>query len=115
MPLILCNLEHIGVSIVKIHWSCSFDDFFAIEKHELSRHTAFIIDNLFAALGWATSSEKNFEFASLARALGVVIDLADTHLLKLKVSNSEDRGKEISGLIDCMLSKGHFHKSEMES
>ena len=105
----------IGVSLFKIHWSCYFDDFFAIEKKELARHTSFIIDSLFSALGWSTSVEKNSDFSSLARALGVVINLADTHLLRVSVSNSEHRGKDISDMIDGMLAKNFFRKSEMES
>lgn len=86
-----------------------------MESQELSRHTSFIIDNLFSALGWATSSEKNSKFSSLARALGVVFDLADTRLLKVTVSNSEHRGKEIGDTIDSFLDKGRFRKAEMES
>ncbi len=105
----------IGVSLFKIHWSCYFDDFFAIEKKELARHTSFIIDSLFSALGWSTSAEKNSDFSSLARALGVVINLSDTHLLRVSVSNSELRGKDISDMIDGMLAKKCFRKSEMES
>ena len=105
----------IGVSLFKIHWSCYFDDFFAAEKKELARHTSFIIDSLFSALGWSTSTEKNSDFSSLARALGVVINLSDTHLLKVSVSNSEHRGKDISDMIDGMLAKKYFRKSEMES
>ena len=105
----------IGVSLFKIHWSCYFDDFFAIEKKELARHTSFIIDSLFSALGWSTSTEKNSDFSSLARALGVVINLADTHLLRVSVSNSEHRGKDISDMIDGMLAKNFYRKSEMES
>ena len=104
---------NIGVSIFKLHWSCYFDDFFAIEKCELSWHTSFIIDNLFSDLCWCTSAEKNSDFSSLARALGVVTNLADTHLLKVTVSNSEHRGREIGDLIDGMLAKGRFRKSEM--
>lgn len=86
-----------------------------MEKPELSKHTSFIIDNIFAGLGWSTSSEKDSEFSSLARALGVVIDLADTRLLKVTVANSEHRGKEIGLLIDDLLTKNKFRKSEMES
>ena len=102
-------------ALFKIHWSCYFDDFFAIEKKELARHTSFIIDSLFSALGWSTSTEKNSDFSSLARALGVVINLSDTHLLKVSVSNSEHRGKDISDMIEGMLTKKYFRKSEMES
>ena len=105
----------IGVSLFRIHWSCYFDDFFAVEKKELARHTSFIIDSLFSALGWSTSTEKNSDFSSLARALGVVINLSDTHLLRVSVSNSEHRGKDISDMIDGMLAKKYFRKSEMES
>ena len=105
----------IGVSLFKIHWSCYFDDFFAIEKKELARHTSFIIDSLFSALGWSTSTEKNSDFSSLARALGVVINLSDTHLLRVSVSNSEHRGKDIGDMIDGMLAKKYFRKSDMES
>ncbi len=44
----------------------------------------------------------------------MVINLADTHLLKVTVSNSEHRGKDISDMIDSMLAKNFFRKSEME-
>ena len=58
---------------------------------------------------------KRTLISRVARALGVVINLADTHLLRVSVSNSEHRGKDISDMIDGMLAKNFYRKSEMES
>ncbi len=114
-----CRTSHalwvVGVKLFKLHWSCHFDDFFVIEKPSLSRHSTFIVDNLFALLGWSTSNEKNSSFASFARALGVTFDLADTRRLSVKVANTQHRGNEIVEQINHILDKDDFKRSDLET
>lgn len=114
-----CRTSHaiwaIGTSLFKLHWSCYFDDYFVVEKSSLKRHTSFIVDNLFSLLGWETSSEKNAEFNSLARALGVVFDFGETHLASMVVRNSEQRCLEIAGLIDAIITNKRWTKAELET
>ena len=114
-----CRTSHaiwmIGVRLFKIRWSCYFDDFFIVENPSLAKHSAFIVDNLFSILGWATSNEKNSKFDSFARALGVTIDLADTVHLSVKVANTRLRGAEIADQINGILERTDVKKTELET
>ena len=92
-----------GVKLFKLHWSCYFDDFFIVEKPSLAKHSAFMVDNLFALLGWATSNEKKSSFDSLARALRVTFDLADTRYLSVRVANTHHRSRACSRLLHMYL------------
>ena len=69
---------------------------------------------LFSLLGWETCSEKGGAFDAIARALGVVFDLADTKLLKIRVLNSPHRCKEIGEHINKILDSGKSSRSELE-
>lgn len=113
-----CRTSHaiwfVGVALMFLHWSVYFDDFMVVEDLSLSKHTNFIVDGLFSLLGWETSSEKGGAFDSIARALGVVFDLADTKLLTVKVLNSSHRCKEIGEHIDKILKCGRSSRSELE-
>ena len=57
-------------------------------------------------LNWKTSDEKEGGFNSLARILGVQIDLADAHLGVAVVSNVESRVRELVAFIDDILGRG---------
>ncbi len=105
----------LGVKLFKVHWSCYFDDFFVLEKPTLARHTPFTLGNLFALLGWSTSSEKNSSFDAIARALGAAFDFADTRSLSVRVSTTPHRSSEIAGPIKCILPKKEFRKSDLET
>lgn len=113
-----CRTSHaiwfVGVVLMSLHWSVYFDDFMVVEDSCLARHTNFIVDGLFALLGWETSSEKGGDFDAIARALGVVFDLADTKHLKIRVLNSLHRCKEIGEHINRILGSGRSSKSELE-
>ena len=64
-------------------------------------------------LNWQTSDEKEGGFNSLARILGVQMDLADAHLGVAVVSNVESRVRELVVSIDDILGRGTLTSAEM--
>lgn len=67
----------------------------------------------FKLLDWATSEEKDAGFLSVARVLGVCIDLTDSRSGIVSTYNSEARRLELISLIDGLLERGHFGKGEL--
>ena len=113
-----CRTSHaiwyIGTSILLLHWSVYFDDFVIVEDARSAKHCECIVNGLFSLLGWETSEEKGGTFESSAKALGVIFDLADSRLLKVRVCNSPNRCREIGDLIDKILKSDTTDKSELE-
>ena len=109
-----CRCSHalwfIGVVLFGIHWTCYFDDFLIIEEKEICRHTSMVAECFFKLLGWATSEEKDAGFLSVARVLGVCIDLSDSRSGLVSTYNTEARKLE---LVNGLLERGKFGKGEL--
>ena len=96
----------LGVTLLQLHWSCYFDDFFLVAASAEAGHVHFIQKGFFDLLGGATSSEKDSGFTGLARVLGVCISFADARAGLISVSNTEHRKKDLCNLLDLLISKG---------
>lgn len=107
------SLWWIGLQLLKLHWTLFFDDFLVVGRLAEGRHVELILASFFSTLGWETSSEKGNSFNAVARALGVLIDLSDSKLLKVKVNNTENRGREIVSFIQSILDKGFYKPGEL--
>ena len=112
-----CRASHalwfLGTVIFKLHWSVYFDDFFLIENKAQSRHTGMVVTSFFTMLGWDVSDEKDAGFLTVARALGVCIDLSDSTSGMVSVYNTEARKSEIRDSIDKLLEAGSYKKGEL--
>ena len=63
------GLWTIGVRLLNIVWTFYFDDFVVFEERALSKHCAFVVSTFFKMLGWATSVDKENDFADSLKAL----------------------------------------------
>ena len=112
-----CRASHalwfLGTVIFKLHWSVYFDDFFLIESKAQSRHTGMVVASFFTMLGWDVSDEKDAGFLTVARALGVCIDLSDSKSGLVSVYNTDARKSEIRDSIDKLLETGSYKKGEL--
>ena len=106
-------LWYIGVTLFGIHWTCYFDDFLIIEEREICRHSSMVAECFFKLLGWATSEEKDAGFLSIARVLGVCVDLSDTRRGIVSTYSTEARKLELVSSIDGLLERGRFGKGEL--
>ena len=79
----------IGVILLQLHWSVFYDDFFLVAADDEAEHIHFVQCSFFELVGWATSSEKESGFQSVARALGVCISFAELKLGWVVVQNTE--------------------------
>ena len=112
-----CRASHalwfLGTTIFKLHWSVYFDDFFLIENKAQSRHTGMVVSSFFSMLGWDVSDEKDAGFLTVARVLGVCIDLSDTKSGLVSVYNTDARKSEIRESIDKLLEAGIYRRGEL--
>ena len=106
-------LWHLGVSLYKLHWTVYFDDFFLVESYDLVKHTDFVVSSFFETLGWEVTSEKDSGFLSVARILGVCIDLSDCKRCLVSIFNTEQRKSELGSMIDGSLERGTTKKGEL--
>ena len=106
-------LWYLGTSIFNLHWTVYFDDFFLVESGDLVRHTDFVVSSFFETLGWEVTSEKDSGFLSVARILGVCIDLSECRLGMVSIFNTEQRKSELGSMIDGLLEKGSTRKGEL--
>ena len=110
-----CSLAlfHLGVSLLQLHWSCYFDDFFLVAAAEESEHIHFIQSGFFSLLGWATSSEKDSGFNCLARVLGVCVSFSEIRLGFVVVLNTEHRKRDLCRLLDTLIARGSATSQEL--
>ena len=80
----------IGTRLLKLFWTVYFDDYIVFEERALSKHCEFVISTFFKMLGWATSVDKENDFSSSLKALGLVIDLSEVKLLRVSFNNTEE-------------------------
>ena len=64
-------------------------------------------------LGWDVSDEKDAGFLTVARVLGVCIDLYDTKSGLVSVYNTDARKTEIKDSIDKLLETGAYKRGEL--
>ena len=89
-----------------------FDDFVVFEERTLSKHCEFVVGTFFEMLGWATSIDKENEFSGSLKALGILIDLSEVKLLKVRFSNTDERRIEVTHDIKAILKSGKLNRSE---
>ncbi len=96
---------HIGVCHLDIAWTSFFDDFLVYSDSPLASHTEKTVEMLFDLLGWKIAKEggKAMPFSDNLDCLGVNINLEDFSKAIVKISNTEDRKKEILGNISSHL------------
>ena len=104
----------IGVVVFGLHWTVYFDDYFLVAEVHESKHVDMAQQLLFMILNWKTSDEKEGGFSSLARILGVQIDMADSRLGVAVVSNVESRVRELVASIDDILSRDTLSSAEIK-
>lgn len=107
---------HIGVTHLDLAWSSFFDDFLVYSDEGLARHTEKTVEMLFDLLGWtiAKSGGKALPFSNDLDCLGVNIDLSDFQRGVVRISNTEDPKKEISGNISSHLSSKKMTSTEAQ-
>ena len=105
----------IGVVVFNLHWTVYFDDFFLVAEVYESKHVDLAQRLLFMVTGWQTSDEKEGGFSSISRILGVQIDLGDSLLASVTISNVESRVRELTTTIDDLLAKGSMTTAEMRA
>ena len=86
-----------------------------IEDEKQSKHTGLIVMALFNLLGWGVSEEKDAGFLSVARVLGVCIDLTEVDIKLMKIYNTEVRNEEIKVTANDILHRGSLKKGELQS
>ena len=102
----------IGVRILKLLWTVYFDDFVVFEERTLSKHCEFVVSTYFKMLGWATSIDKENDFADNLKVLGITIDLSEVKLLKVRFANTDERRFEVCHDIRAILKSGQLGRSE---
>ncbi len=106
------GLWTIGVRLLSILWTVYLDDFVVFEERTLSKHCEFVVGTFFKVLGWATSIDKENEFSGSLKALGILIDLSEVKLLKVRFSNTDERRFEVTHDIKAILKSGKLNRSE---
>ena len=107
---------HIGVCHLDLAWTSFFDDFLVYSDRELASHTEKTVEMLFDLLGWkiAKTGGKAMPFSSSLDCLGVNIDLNEFPNSVVKISNTEERKKEIINQISAHVQSKHMTSSEAQ-
>lgn len=107
------GIWEIGCSLLGIHWSVYFDDYFVVTSEQESRHVDLALQTLFSLLGWETSGEKDAGFDTVSRVLGVMVDLTDSSDNLVRVTNTESRIKELVASMNQLIDKSRFRPGEL--
>ena len=105
----------LGVKVFWFHWTVYFDDFVLVCSALESKHLDLLQNAFFCLMGWETSAEKDVGFSTVARALGVEIDLAECRLNLVTVCNTEARKKSLSDCITNIIQSGGAQARDFES
>ena len=91
-----------------------FDDYIVVSEESLCSNTSQAFENLLDLLGWACDREgpKVTQFSKSVDALGLTLDLSDSHRYMLRIRNTSNRKEEISHNIACVLSEGMLSKAK---
>ena len=104
----------IGVSLFLLQWTVFFDDFVGCESPALAKTFDLCADGLFSLLGWDIAQDKASNFDTVAKILGLSVDLSDTSLGVVKLSNTENRKQEISDALEVFLQAGSLSRKDGE-
>ena len=107
------GIWEIGCSLLGIHWSVYFDDYFVVTSEQESRHVDLALQTLVSLLGWETSGEKDAGFDTVSRVLGVMVDLTDSSDNLVRVTNTESRIKELVASMNQLIDKSRFRPGEL--
>ena len=103
----------IGVVVFRLHWTVFFDDFYLVAATAESRHVDLAQQLFFQLVGWEVSGEKEAKFDSIAKILGVQINLAETNVGVITICNVETRVKDLVAAIDKILERRTMSSAEM--
>ena len=108
------SVWHLGASFLGLIWSCYYDDLISIAESEHSDLTHRTIDAFFTLLGWAYAKEgkKCQAYSESFSALGVCFVIADMHLGRIVVCNTEKRILQLREAIDGYLASGSMSVAE---
>ena len=108
------SLWWIGCVVLSLVWSCYFDDFLVMASRDDADGTHRVVTALLEVLGWRYASEghKAAGFSETLSALGVDILLAQIHLGRVYICNTERRVAELKSLI-LEASRGSLKKHQI--
>ena len=106
----------IGLRLLKIFWSCFFDDFSVVTRECLEPSAAWAVESLFRLLGinFAESGKKAVGFAKSFRMLGLEVDLSEGSAGKVRIGHTAERRSELCAFIDDRLAAGHLNQKTFE-
>ena len=108
------GLWKILVRLLWVHISVFFDDFVAAEIEPLAKLCDMAVSLAFSLLGWTTSSDKENPFGSIAKVLGLKINLEDARLGKIYMCNTESRQQELFDSISGVLERNFLNRKDGE-
>ena len=111
---LLLGIWVVGVSLFLLQWTVFFDDFVGSESPALARTFDLCADGLFSLLGWDIAQDKSSKFDTIAKILGLSVDLSDTSLEIVKLSNTQSRKQEISEGLEVFLQAGSLSRKDGE-
>ena len=102
------SLWFLGTKELSLMWSCYFDDFVVLDRPHQVDKTHECIDMFFRLLGWqyATEGNKAESFSDKFAALGVQVNLSESHLGRCLLENTDKRKAELSASLQSVLDKG---------
>ena len=108
------SLWWIGCVVLSLVWSCYFDDFLVMASRDDAGGTHRVVTALLEVLGWRCASEghKAAGFSETLSALGVDVLLAEIHLGRVYICNTERRVAELKSLI-LEASRGSLKKHQI--
>ncbi|CAE7310167.1 unnamed protein product, partial [Symbiodinium sp. CCMP2456] len=104
----------IGVVIFLLHWGVFFDDFIGCETPVLSKLFELCADGLFMILGWTTAADKGSDFDTIAKVLGLKIDLSECKLGTIRFANTDNRRDELVASLADILDAGFLSRKDGE-
>ena len=90
---------------VLLQWTVFFDGFVVCESPSLASTFDLCADGLFSLLGWDIAQDQASNF-DMIENLGLSVDMSDTSLGVVKLSNTENRKQEISDALEVFLQAG---------
>ena len=108
------SVWHLGSFHLWLIWSCYYDDLISIAESEHSDFTHRTIDAFFTLLGWAYAKEgkKCQAYSESFSALGVCFVIADMHLGRIVICNTEKRIQQLREAIKGYLARGSMSVTE---
>ena len=108
------GLWKVGTKLLRLLWTSYFDDFFSVTDVSSARHTDLIISSMFRLLGWKLSEDKLIDYHTMCKVLGVEFDLRMAGAGLAKVSNTEERVRELCEHLDNVLRARRLNKMDGE-